>query len=276
MIIDINKDDELVPLSAVRACQEEIKYVAEGQHGWEREFHGNGIDMLAVQKLRKDYEDYVHKVFDGGCAFAGHGRGDCEHYVGFPDKFIKHDEPNATVDVHGKINGWCSPCWNALKINILQKKIETISNLPSNPPAVSAKHVKSEDITNITKIKKELSVEDIVVVPDYKKQLDDEAWMHAACLSISEGYPGWDHKFHECSPAMLSVQRLRKNYQDALSRIRQLESSTCYAENSTNLFPPCSIKDGEQPTANPLSPLKGYPKPSREIDTKELEKIKLK
>jgi len=94
--------------------------------------------------------------------------------------------------------------------------------------------------------------------------INNEAWNHSACLSIAEGCPGWDNEFPKGSPAMLAVQKLRKEYNDAISKIVLLEKylwnswkSPCFRENSTNLFPPCSIKDGEQPTANPLSPLTG-------------------
>ncbi len=64
----------------------------------------------------------------------------------------------------------------------------------------------------------------IVDLNSDKNPCADEAWMHAACLSIAEGCPGWDNEFPEGSPAMLAVQKLRRNYLDALDTIKQLSN----------------------------------------------------
>jgi hypothetical protein len=48
-----------------------------------------------------------------------------------------------------------------------------------------------------------------------KDERDNEAWMHAACLSIAEGVPGWEQPATTDSAAMTSVRRLRQAY-DAL------------------------------------------------------------
>lgn len=51
---------------------------------------------------------------DRGCQLAGPGRGDCEHFVGYPSPIHcpgQHDGPDDTVDVYGKPNGWCWSCW---------------------------------------------------------------------------------------------------------------------------------------------------------------------
>jgi hypothetical protein len=49
----------------------------------------------------------------------------------------------------------------------------------------------------------------------FKQQRDNEAWMHAACLSIAEGAPGWEQPSTTDSAAMTAVRRLRQE-RDAL------------------------------------------------------------
>lgn len=60
-----------------------------------------------------------------GCAFAGPGRGDCEHAVGLPGKSVpgQHDGPDDTVDAYGKPNGWCWFCWRGYRIARLEEKL---------------------------------------------------------------------------------------------------------------------------------------------------------
>lgn len=45
----------------------------------------------------------------------------------------------------------------------------------------------------------------------------DEAWQHAACLSIAEGAPGWDRPSANDSPAMRAVRELRARLEPARS-----------------------------------------------------------
>lgn len=60
------------------------------------------------------------KAWDNaGCAFAGPGRGDCLHFIGFPSPIHKpgqHDGPDDTVDAYGKPNGWCWACWKDFRL----------------------------------------------------------------------------------------------------------------------------------------------------------------
>lgn len=42
-----------------------------------------------------------------GCQLAGPGRGDCEHFVGLPER---EDHPG-DVDEYGRPHGWCQVCW---------------------------------------------------------------------------------------------------------------------------------------------------------------------
>lgn len=62
------------------------------------------------------------------CVFAGPGRGDCAHFVGLPGKSIpgQHDGPDDTVDVYGKPNGWCWPCWKDHKLQIAEQTIREL------------------------------------------------------------------------------------------------------------------------------------------------------
>ena len=53
-----------------------------------------------------------------------------------------------------------------------------------------------------------------------QEQRDHEAMMHAACLSIAEGYSGWDVPF---SLATKSVRSLRQHLAQAQERITELE-----------------------------------------------------
>jgi hypothetical protein len=74
---------------------------------------------------RNEIKTEVPRLRDlNGCAFAGPGRGDCEHAVGLPGKSVpgQHDGPDATVDVYGRPNGWCWFCWHSKQIRDLQKE----------------------------------------------------------------------------------------------------------------------------------------------------------
>ncbi len=55
---------------------------------------------------------------DSHCAYAGPGRGDCEHFVGLPGELIpgQHDGLDDTVDVYGRANGWCWFCWHSFQL----------------------------------------------------------------------------------------------------------------------------------------------------------------
>jgi hypothetical protein len=48
-----------------------------------------------------------------------------------------------------------------------------------------------------------------------RAQRDDEAWMHAACLSIADGVPGWEKPLEHDSLAMRTVRALRLAYEEA-------------------------------------------------------------
>ena len=67
------------------------------------------------------------ETLGNGCLFAGPGRGDCEHFVGYPSSVHRpgmHGGPDDTVDEYGKPNGWCWSCWRSRQIQELRKKIE--------------------------------------------------------------------------------------------------------------------------------------------------------
>lgn len=53
-------------------------------------------------------------------------------------------------------------------------------------------------------------------------QRDDEAWMHAACLTIAETGTKWGDNVHP-SPAMLAVYRLRKAAEYAYTSLSQAD-----------------------------------------------------
>jgi hypothetical protein len=61
---------------------------------------------------RKECEELKARLEQPGCLLAESGRGDCEHFIGFPGLIVKgqHDGP-PTQDVYGKPNGWCWFCW---------------------------------------------------------------------------------------------------------------------------------------------------------------------
>lgn len=54
-------------------------------------------------------------------------------------------------------------------------------------------------------------------------QRDDEAWKHAACLSIAEGVDGWDCPSGDESEAMRAVRRLRRENGDLRRKVAFLE-----------------------------------------------------
>ncbi len=73
--------------------------------------------------------------------------------------------------------------------------------------------------------------------PDVAKELriqrDDEAWMHAACLSIAEGIQGW-RECVDASPAIKAVKALRERMEAAETqrdelkrRVQELTESEC-------------------------------------------------
>lgn len=55
-----------------------------------------------------------------------------------------------------------------------------------------------------------------------QKQRDDEAWMHAACLSIAEGCLNWNESTPLDSLAMIKVRDLRRRYEEAYSSLKAL------------------------------------------------------
>lgn len=52
------------------------------------------------------------------------------------------------------------------------------------------------------------------------KQRDDEAWMHAACLSIAEGCLDWNKPTPMDSLAMIKVRQLRQKYEEAYTSLK--------------------------------------------------------
>lgn len=62
-------------------------------------------------------------------------------------------------------------------------------------------------------------------------QRDDEAWMHAACLSIAEGVPSWEKPLEHDSLAMRAVRDLRLKYEEAM------ETNAFLGERLTTLLP---------------------------------------
>lgn len=56
---------------------------------------------------RKEMEQLQERSASGLCLLAGHGRGDCEHFVRLPGLLIAGHH----TDDYGKPNGWCWFCW---------------------------------------------------------------------------------------------------------------------------------------------------------------------
>lgn len=50
-----------------------------------------------------------------------------------------------------------------------------------------------------------------------------EAWQHAACLTIAEGGPDWEKPSHNDSAAMVAVRELRQGYEKQRDQIKALE-----------------------------------------------------
>ena len=62
----------------------------------------------------------------------------------------------------------------------------------------------------------------------WRSRYKDEAWLHAGCLSISEGAPGWEDFLDKpfgpnCSVAMRKVAELRRAYELLQENYKQLE-----------------------------------------------------
>lgn len=68
----------------------------------------------------------------GGCSLAGPGRGDCEHFVGLPEKF---DE--TTTDVYGKPNDWCWLCWLSTQLSAVREERDRLITLLDRIRAVA-------------------------------------------------------------------------------------------------------------------------------------------
>jgi len=69
------------------------------------------------------------ETLGNGCLFSGPGRGDCEHFIGYPSPIHRpgiHDGPDDTRDEYDKPNGWCWSCWKSWKIQELHNKIEEL------------------------------------------------------------------------------------------------------------------------------------------------------
>jgi hypothetical protein len=85
-------------------------------------------DPAAKSCIKSDallYTDDV-KAAGGGCHFAGPGRGDCDHFIGYPSNIHvpqQHDGPDDTVDCYGKPNGWCWYCWLQYQLAAAQSEL---------------------------------------------------------------------------------------------------------------------------------------------------------
>lgn len=58
----------------------------------------------------------------------------------------------------------------------------------------------------------------------FQNQRDDEAWMHAACLSIAEGIDGWDNPSVDDSIAMITVRELRNKHEQAKRQLSEAQA----------------------------------------------------
>lgn len=58
-----------------------------------------------------------------------------------------------------------------------------------------------------------------------RKQLSDEAWMHAGCLSIAEGVPDWNKPTYMDSLAMVKVRELRQKFEETLSALKAMQGT---------------------------------------------------
>ncbi len=71
---------------------------------------------------------------------------------------------------------------------------------------------------------------------EYRKQRDDEAYHHAACLSIAEGVPGWE-TFDAKHEAARAVQKLRKERDALAEKLRVATEALDKVANQQNAFP---------------------------------------
>lgn len=80
---------------------------------------------------RRDFEELKEKVSRPSCLLSGPGRGDCEHFIGFPGLVIEgqHDGPS-TEDEYGKPNGWCWYCWLSYKLHKAELMLRQINEHP--------------------------------------------------------------------------------------------------------------------------------------------------
>lgn len=89
-----------------------------------------GKGWLSPEKVKELQTGLLNVGFM--CAFSGPGSlGDCKHFVGLPGKSIpgQHDGKDDTVDVYGKPNGWCWPCWKDYRIGKLQEKVHLLTGV---------------------------------------------------------------------------------------------------------------------------------------------------
>lgn len=77
-----------------------------------------------LQKEANDNRSPDEKKRDVCCTLAGSGRGDCEHFVGFPEKF----EYPETVDEWGRPHGWCFYCWQSQKLSRAKNRIRKLES----------------------------------------------------------------------------------------------------------------------------------------------------
>ena len=83
------------------------------------------MDIVAIQQLRQQLATERGNV-GITCTLSGPGRGDCEHFVGYPSPIHipnQHDGPDDTVDVYGKPNGWCWTCWKSRQLSDCREQL---------------------------------------------------------------------------------------------------------------------------------------------------------
>lgn len=93
-------------------------------------------DKEECSKKANDNRSPEEKKRDICCTLAGPGRGDCEHFVGFPKK-LEYPE---TVDEYGRPHDWCFYCWNSYQLSEARRKIAQLgANIAKTPPRSESK-----------------------------------------------------------------------------------------------------------------------------------------
>ena len=112
-LIADQRDAALSECVAARADVERLTVERDDARGQLECDDCNGSGWYFIDGARQRCICLDDRVDSGTCAYAGPGRGDCEHAVGLPGMSIpgQHDGTDTTVDLYNRPNGWCWHCW---------------------------------------------------------------------------------------------------------------------------------------------------------------------